>query len=40
MGVAVRALEQLFDITLGWPRLPDGPVYSLQITSRRDYGEG
>jgi len=28
MGAAATAWEQLFDITPGWPRLRDGPVYS------------
>ena len=28
MGAAAAAWEQLFDITPGWPRLRDGPVYS------------
>lgn len=40
MGAAATACEQLFDITPGWPRLQDGPVYSLQIISRMNCGEG
>lgn len=40
MGSRARAPEQLCGITLGWPGLVDGPVYSLQITSRMDCGEG
>ena len=40
MGAAATACEQLFDITPGWPRLQDGPVYSSQIISRMSCGEG
>ena len=39
MGAAATAWEQLFDITPGWPRLRDGPVYSSQIISGMNRGE-